>query len=133
MNTKVDPAELFSKYPHIAKKITSLWGTSNCRELLISLISDSRDGGRAGFSPEIAKIIFALLDKHDAMYPNFDTSAHIEVPFRATQLKKPVIKSSDSDGSSAIKYGIIIFIIIVAAFSYMAYQFLYVNKALDVL
>jgi len=131
--SKVDPAELFKQYPHIGKKITSLWGSAECRQLLMSLINDSRDGGRAGFTPQIATIIFALLDKHDAMYPQFDTSAHIEVPFRATQLKKLVIKPSESEGSSALKYGIIIFVIIVAGFSYMAYQFLFVNKAINFL
>lgn len=130
---KVDPAELFNKYPHIGKKITSLWGSAECRQLLMSLINDSRDGGRAGFTPEIARIIFALLDKHDAMYPHFDTSAHIEIPFRATQLKKPITKPTESEGSSAVKYGIIIFVVIVAAFSYMAYQFFFVNKAFDML
>lgn len=130
---KVDPAELFKQYPHIGKKITSLWGSADCRQLLMNLINDSRDGGRAGFTPEIAKIIFALLDKHDSMYPEFDSSAHIEVPFRATQFKKPINNSAKNEVSTAIKFGIIIFIVIVAGFLYMAYQFLFVNKAIDIL
>ena len=125
MNTKVDPAELFSKYPHIAKKITSLWGTSNCRELLISLISDSRDGGRAGFSPEIAKIIFALLDKHDAMYPQFNTAAHIEVPFGFVQKKVPAskVEKESNGGWGFIHYAIIIFILILGISAYKGYMF----------
>ena len=125
MNNKVDPAELFSKYPHIAKKITSLWGTSNCRELLISLISDSRDGGRAGFSPEIAKIIFALLDKHDAMYPQFNTTTHIEVPFGFVQKKAPAgkIEKGSNGGWGVFHYAIIIFILILAFSAYRGYVF----------
>ena len=125
MNNKVDPAELFSKYPHIAKKITSLWGTSNCRELLMSLISDSRDGGRAGFSPEIAKIIFALLDKHDAMYPQFNQTEHIEVPFGFVQKKIPANKPAEdkNSGWGVFHYVMIFFIVILAIAAYKGYMF----------
>ncbi len=125
---KVDPAELFKKYPHIGKKITSLWGTQPCRELLMDLINDSRDGGRSGFTPDIARIIFALLEKHDSMYPQFDSSAKFEVPFRAAQIRKTVSKP---DNSSAVKYVVIVFLVIIAVFSYMAYQFLYVEKGYE--
>jgi|GEM_PF-4424152 hypothetical protein len=122
---KVDPAELFTKYPHIAKKITMLWGSSNCRELLLSLINDSRDGGRAGFSPEIARIIFALLDKHDEMYPQFNKSAHIEVPFGFTQKKVPAARAvkENNDGWGVIHYAIIIFILILGVSAYKGYLF----------
>jgi hypothetical protein len=125
---KVDPAELFKKYPHIAKKITSLWGTKPCRELLMDLINDSRDGGRSGFTPEIAKIIFALLEKHDSMYPHFDSSVKFEVPFRATQMRKPVVHR---ETSSAAKFIVIFFLIIIAVFGYLAYEFLYVEKGYE--
>jgi hypothetical protein len=125
---KVDPAELFKKYPHIGKKITSQWGTKQCRELMMELINDSRGGDRSGFSPEIAKIIFALLEKHDSMYPHFDSSVKFEVPFRAAQIRQKVTKP---DSSSAVKYAVIIFLVIIALFSYMAYEFLYVEKGYE--
>ncbi len=127
MNNKVDPAELFKKYPHIAKRITSLWGSAECRELLMSLINDSRDGGRAGFSPEIARIIFALLDKHDAIYPQFDKSAHIEIPFGFTQKKKPVgppVKVT-KEGWGIVHYIVFIFFILLCVFAYKVYLFFY--------
>jgi hypothetical protein len=126
MNNKVDPAELFKKYPHIAKKITSLWGSAECRELLMSLINDSRGGDREGFSPEIARIIFALLDKHDAIYPQFDKSAHIEVPFGFTRKNRPVgtpVKVQ-KEGWGIVQYVLIIFFILLCVFAYKAY-FLY--------
>jgi hypothetical protein len=127
MNNKVDPAELFKKYPHIAKKITSLWGSAECRELLMSLINDSRDGGRAGFSTEIARIIFALLDKHDSIYPQFDKSAHIEIPFGFTQKKRPMNTpvKVNKEGWGIFQYIVIIFFIFLCVFAYKAYIFLY--------
>jgi hypothetical protein len=75
----IDTSELFAAYPHIAKKIAMSWGEVACRELLMSLISDSRDGARAGFSPQNAKTIFALLKRHDVLYPRFDKSSDIWV------------------------------------------------------
>lgn len=122
---KVDPAILFSKYPHIAKKITSLWGSVDCRELLVSLMSDSRDGARAGFSPEIATVIFALLNKHDSMYPQFNSAEHIEIPFGFTQKKAPVKQTSQEEksGWGVIHLVIIIFILIFGFSAYKGYLF----------
>ena len=76
LNT-IDTTELFSQYPHIAKKITYSWGHPECRALLVSLISDSRGGVRAGFSSQNAKTLFALLSRHDALYPQFEKPADV--------------------------------------------------------
>ena len=95
----VDTSELFAKYPHIAKKITTLWGSAECHELLMALISDSRDGVRAGFSHEIAHTIFSLLNRHDSLYPQFDKSATVATfgfPDTSRPVRKPV-KSSGGD------------------------------------
>jgi len=66
-----DTTELCARFPHI-DKILQLWGSSTCREALNGLLHDNRDGGRAGFPPEFAKIIFALLVEHDESYPQFN-------------------------------------------------------------
>ncbi|MCX7192898.1 MAG: hypothetical protein NTY60_04645 [Proteobacteria bacterium] len=73
----IDTAALFLHHPHIAKKITLLWGYAECRKLLVSLLSDSRDRMRAGFSEQNAKTLFAMLNQHDALFPQFDTSSDL--------------------------------------------------------
>ena len=102
-----------------------IWGSPDCRELLLSLINDSRGGDRAGFSPEIAKIIFALLDKHDEMYPQFNKAAHIEVPFGFTQKKISTTRTvkENNGGWGIIHYAIIIFILILGVSAYKGYMF----------
>jgi hypothetical protein len=76
MNT-VDTREFFSQYPHLAQKISASWGYAECRELLVSLISDSRGGVRSGFSHDNAKTLFALLNRHDELYPELEKRADI--------------------------------------------------------
>ena len=89
--------ELFIKYPHIANKINDLWGTAECRQLLVSLLADSRDGKRAGFPPSVASEIFKMLKQHDIQFPKFDTTDHIIVPFKSisTIRTAPVQSSND--------------------------------------
>jgi hypothetical protein len=84
----IDFLEFSEKYPHLGKKITVLWGSAGGRELLLSLIADSRDGTRAGFSPQDAKKIFAILKKHDVLYPHLDNSSSI-IPFGFARQKLP--------------------------------------------
>ena len=95
MNT-VETKELFAKYPHIADKITAMWGTAECRALLISLLADSRDGSRAGFLPSVAKEIFALLKKHDDLFPKYDTTNDIIPPFR-NHRQAPIRRDTGND------------------------------------
>jgi len=61
-------------YPHITHRIESLWGTKECRNFLLELISDSRDGQRQGLPPNVAKEIILVLQHHDAEFPGFDDS-----------------------------------------------------------
>lgn len=58
-----------SSYPRIHEKIVHTWGTEECRNYLMNLINDSRDGSRQGFSPLIGKEIVLLLLEHDVRFP----------------------------------------------------------------
>lgn len=68
---KTDTAAFYAAYPHLSK-IDGMWGTPQCRKLLIDLLSDSRDGTRRGFEPEHASTIFRLLMEHDTDFNYLD-------------------------------------------------------------
>lgn len=70
---KTDTTDFYSAYPHLSK-IDGMWGTPQCRKLLIELLSDSRDGSRRGFEPEHASTIFKLLMEHDSMFDHLEDS-----------------------------------------------------------
>lgn len=116
----IDTSELFATYPHIEKKIAMSWGEVACRELLMSLISDSRDGARAGFSPQNAKTIFALLKRHDVLYPRFDKSADIWVLGRSNPYR-PVSRPTGRDDWRLIKYAAPFFALILFVLMYKAH------------
>jgi hypothetical protein len=78
-------------YPHITKRIESLWGTQECRKFLLELISDSRDGQRQGLPTEVAKEIILVLQNHDEQYPGFDDSAEfVKMTYRFAPREAPV-------------------------------------------
>ena len=56
-------------FPHIGEKILWTWGHDECSKYLNSLFTDSRDGKRQGFPPEIAKALFKLASLHDELFP----------------------------------------------------------------
>lgn len=95
---KVDTAGLFSRYPHLSKKITMAWGTQECRDMLVSLMSDSRENSRTGFSHEDAKTIFLLLNRHDALYPYFDKAPEIVASVGSAAARRPIAKRSQNNG-----------------------------------
>jgi hypothetical protein len=66
---ETDTTTLFQRYPHL-RTVADLWGSRECREFLVGLMFDTRDGQRQGFDPATAMTIFALLDEHDARFPN---------------------------------------------------------------
>jgi len=88
---------LFKQYPHIGDKINALWGTAECRKMLVSLLSDSRDGAREGFPPAIAKEILGMLKAHDDKYPQFDTTTDIIPPFKSYRPPVVIDRSSPND------------------------------------
>jgi len=122
----IDASTFLQAYPHIYKKITTSWGSPNCRELLVSLINDSREGHRAGFSPQHAKTIFALLQRHDRLYPQFDTSSQSIVPFGFTATERRPQKAAETQ--SAGNWGIVkaimfSFVALLAVVAFQAYKF----------
>lgn len=68
-----DTTSLYETFPHL-RQIDKLWGTYDARDFLKSLMNDSRDGARQGFSLEDASTIFELLIEHDKEFPQFDDS-----------------------------------------------------------
>jgi hypothetical protein len=71
---KIDTAPLFAHFPHL-RSIVEEWGTLACRQHLMALMNDTRNGERKGFPAEQALIIFRLMLEHDADFPQFEESA----------------------------------------------------------
>jgi|GEM_PF-5408525 len=69
----VDASRLYEAYPHLIR-IDELWGSAECRKLLLMLLSDTRDGKRQGFPREHAATLMRLLIAHDEQFPAFDDS-----------------------------------------------------------
>lgn len=63
-----DLETLRSRFPHVAEKIVTTWGTPDCRKYINTLLTDTRDGQRKGFPPATASSIFQLLCIHDRLY-----------------------------------------------------------------
>lgn len=64
-------AEFFAKFPHIANRIKKIWGSDVCRNYLNTLVTDTRDNTRVGFTQEQISIIIQLIDKHDLEFPQY--------------------------------------------------------------
>lgn len=71
-----DTAALYARFPHLAR-IDTLWGSPECRTLLVDLLTENRDGKRQGFPAQHASTLFSLLNEHDRRFPEFDTSQAI--------------------------------------------------------
>lgn len=83
-------------YPHITKRIESLWGTRDCRKFLIELIADSRDGARKGLPPEVAKEILLLIEGHDAEFPHFDDSQqYVKTTYQFMPREAPAVNANE--------------------------------------
>jgi hypothetical protein len=83
-------------YPHITRRIESLWGTRECRTFLLELISDSRDGQRQGLPPEVAQEIILVLQDHDEAYPGFDDSAEfVKMTYQFMPAEAPVAVANE--------------------------------------
>lgn len=68
---KTDVTALYDAYPHL-KKIDELWGTRDCRQFIVRLMNDTRDGTRRGFPGDHARTILRLLIEHDRTFPQFE-------------------------------------------------------------
>lgn len=47
-------------YPHIAVRLTELWGKPSCLDYLANLLGDNRDGARTGFPQAVAEELLLL-------------------------------------------------------------------------
>jgi hypothetical protein len=84
------------QYPHITKRIETLWGTRDCRKFLLELIADSRDGSRKGLPPEVAKEILLLIESHDADFPGFDDSQdYVKTTYQFMPREAPAVGAGD--------------------------------------
>lgn len=118
---KIDTSELFAHYPHIAAKIKALWGTKECRVLLMSLMNDSRGGTRAGFPLSIGKIIISLLQAHDESFPQFDNKNDAFIPFTGVR-SRPVVARQQSDWGMIGAIAKLIALVLIAAIFYKVYK-----------
>ena len=118
---KLDTSELFRLYPRIAVKIRGLWGTRECRALLMSLLNDSRDGKRAGFPVSVGQTIIALLNAHDEKFPQFDTKNDSLVPFTAVRPRPVVVQQKQGWGILGT-FAKFIVLVLIAAVVYKYYM-----------
>lgn len=106
---------LSEEYPRIAKRIVATWGTQDCRDYMMSLINDSRDGNRQGFQKDTASTIMTILDIHDRKYPLYDDVTDI-IPYRYVRpIDKKVTKT---DWSWLIQVKNILVFVIVCILTY---------------
>jgi len=118
---KIDTSELFKLYPHIGVKIRTLWGTKECRALLMTLLNDSRGGSRAGFPVSIGESIIFLLNEHDARFPRFDDTGEFIVPFTGLRTNPKVVEQQHDWGMIGTTIKFVVFFL-VAAVSYKIYK-----------
>ena len=60
---------LAAGFPHIKHKLDILWGTTECRAYIDSLLVSDKLG-RAGFPAWAFDDLLSTLDRHDADYPD---------------------------------------------------------------
>ena len=117
----LDTSELFAQYPRIAVKIKALWGTKECRDLLMSLLNDSRDGKRSGFPVSVGQTLMALLTDHDAKFPRFDSKYESIIPFTAVRPRTVIVKPKSDWGFLGSLAKFLVFVLI-AAFLYKYFK-----------
>jgi hypothetical protein len=60
-------------HPHIGKSIQIFWGHPEMSLFINRIVTDSREGKRAGFSQEVSDALFRLMRHHDILYPQHIT------------------------------------------------------------
>ncbi|THF63483.1 hypothetical protein [Pseudothauera rhizosphaerae] len=69
--TETDTMSLYARFPHL-RKIDHIWGSRECRNYILQLMTDTRGGTRQGFPREHALTIMSLLMEHDRRFPQFE-------------------------------------------------------------
>lgn len=93
---------LESCHPHLSKKISMLWGSIECRNAMLTLIIDTRDGKRQGFDKPVASEIIQALKAHDEQFPWFDTSDTPDIPFKGLSPIRRQVAFNDFDGLKVV-------------------------------
>ena len=60
-----------AQYRRIGSRLIELWGGPELCGFINNLLQDSRGGTRQGFSPEVAKALFKLMQTHDQDFPQY--------------------------------------------------------------
>ena len=58
---QAEASRSIESYPHIAARLTELWGKPACSAYLSNLLDDNRDGVRTGFPQSVAEELLLLL------------------------------------------------------------------------
>jgi hypothetical protein len=66
-NTPLSVPTSLEEFPHLMQKVTSIWGTKECRDFLNHLVEDNRGGERIGFSVSVMQEIVALISVLDTL------------------------------------------------------------------
>lgn len=105
-------------HPHISNKIDHLWGSKECRDEMKHLLTDTRNGQRRGFAPDVAQTIFRLLALHDSVHPEFDDSDEPILPFGGNPKPVPDRVVPDSGYGTILKisaWALVLFVLAGAA------------------
>jgi hypothetical protein len=64
------------EYPHIAARLTELWGKPSCLNYLGNLLADNRGGARAGFPQTVAEelLMLSAMLRADGIVPEADAA-----------------------------------------------------------
>ncbi|WP_148103023.1 type IV pilus assembly protein FimV [Sulfuricystis multivorans] len=60
--------QTLENFPHIAKRLTELWGTADCLVYMQNLLADNRGGARSGFPQPVAEELLMLIAVMRAAY-----------------------------------------------------------------
>lgn len=71
VDLSVDPDFILinTRFPHIGKKISFLWGDREFDKMMFGLMNDTRDGARQGFPKDVGRALLRLQMKHSTMFP----------------------------------------------------------------
>jgi len=69
LRSSLEFIQINERFERLGSKIAVAWGTKTLSPFINQLLHDTRDGARQGFPPEVAKALFALMVRHDDLFP----------------------------------------------------------------
>lgn len=75
-NARPEARRSLEDYPHIATRLTDLWGKPSCLTYLQNLLDDNRGGARSGFPQSVAEelLLLTAILKADGIVPEADAA-----------------------------------------------------------